>query len=75
MQELLNRWSELKKQPQQVPRTVVSVQQRISDELQILEPLLAAGCSRVPDEPFEVRFMIENRNRMLREMFDRLSQL
>ena len=73
MQELLTKWSELKKQPRQGMQTVDSVQQHISEELQILEPLLAAGCSQIPDEPFDVRFMIQDRKRLLREMHDRLS--
>ena len=75
MKELLDRWSELKKLSQPFPHTVGSVQQRISEELQILEPLLAAGCSQIPDEPFDVRFMIQDRKRLLREMHDRLSQI
>jgi predicted RNA-binding Zn-ribbon protein involved in translation (DUF1610 family) len=68
MQESLARWSELKKQPRQGMQTVGSIQQRISEELQILEPLLAAGCSQIADEPFDVRFMIQDRKRLLREM-------
>jgi len=73
MKELFDKWSEIQKQPRHGMPTVGSVQQRISEELQVLEALRAAGCLQIPGEAFDVRFLIDDRHRLLREMHDRLS--
>jgi hypothetical protein len=73
MKELLDKWSDIQRQPRHGVPTVGSVQQRISEELQILEALRAAGCTHIPDEPFDVQFFIDDRRRLLREMQERLS--
>ena len=76
MKELFDRWTEIQKRSYpSAPPTVGMVQQRISDELHVLEALHAAGCSQIPGEAFDVRFLIEDRHRLLREMHDRLSQI
>ena len=75
MQELLTKWSELKTKSEEGPSTIGSVQQRISDELAILEPLLAAGCSQIPGEPFDVRFLIRDRQRLRREINAKMEDL
>lgn len=76
MKELFDRWTEIQKRSYpSAPPTVGMVQQRISEELQVLEALGAAGCSQIPGEAFDVQFLIQDRHRLLREMRERLSQL
>jgi hypothetical protein len=76
MKELLTKWSELQNQPRNdlMLRGVGFIQQRWSDELQILEALLAAGYTgKIPGEDFDVSYLINDRKRSLREMNDSLS--
>ena len=74
MNKLLTKWFEIQKQPRQGTETVASVQERVSEELQVLEALRNAGWSQIPGEEFDVTFLIQDRHRLLREMHDRLSQ-
>ena len=73
MKELFEKWADLQKQSDHGMATVGTVQQRISDELQILEALRAFGCSQIPGEAFDIPFLIEDRHRLLREMRETLS--
>jgi hypothetical protein len=73
MNKLLTKWSEIQKEPRQSMETVGSVQERVSEELQVLEALRAAGWSQIPGEAFDVQFLIQDRHRLLREMRDRIS--
>ena len=75
MKDLLNEWSEIQTQPRSGMQTVGSIQERTNKEMQILEALLAAGCSQIPNESFDVRFMLQDRRRTLQEMHDRLSRI
>jgi hypothetical protein len=70
MEDLLIKWSELKKQPLARFAPVGSIHQRATDELIILEALLSAGCTQIPGEPFDVGFMITDRRRLLGRMRD-----
>jgi hypothetical protein len=72
--ELLNRWAELQKQVQGM-QTVDSIQQRTSEQIQVLESLLAAGYSRIPGEPIDVRDLLEDRRRALQQIQGRLSRI
>lgn len=73
MNKLLTKWSEIQKQPRQGPETVDSVREHVSEELQVLGALRAAGWSQIPGELLDVQSLIKDRHRLLREMDDRLS--
>ena len=73
MEELFTKWSEIQMRPRQGISTVGSVQQRIAEELQVLEALRKAGCAQIPGEAFDIQFLIQDRHRLLREMHERLS--
>ena len=64
MKELLEDWSQRPK-PITWGDPLSALQARITNEVRILEALEAAGCTRIPDEPFDVAFMIEDRYRLL----------
>ena len=68
--ELLSKWSEVVKQKP----VWGDAQQRITEQVRILDALLRAGCSQNPDGTWEgdsdVRFMLEDRRRVLRLMRD-----
>lgn len=68
--ELLSKWSEVVKQKP----VSGDAQQRIPEQVRILDALLRAGCSQTPGGTWEgdsdVRFMLEDRKRVLRLMRD-----
>jgi hypothetical protein len=75
MQELLTEWSELQRQPHQGVQTVGSIQMRKTEEIPIVEALLSVGSSQIPGDAFDACLILEVRDRVLREMNARLSQL
>lgn len=68
MSELLNKWSEVVKQKP----VWGDAEQRTTEQIRILDALLRAGCSQIPGGTWEgdsdVRFMLEDRKRVLRLM-------
>ena len=70
VQELFDKWAKIQKGKED--STAGSVLQRIGDELNILETLCRLGCDQIPGEAFDVRFLIKDRMRLLREMRERL---
>ena len=82
MEKLLDKWSDLQKQPRHGLQSVGSIRQRAYEEIQILEALLSVGytkisneVSEIPSEGFDVKFLLEDRKRVLREMHNRLSHI
>jgi hypothetical protein len=67
MEELLGKWSEHAKQR---PPWGGDVCMFIKGETEILQSLLDGGCLQIPGEPFDVRFMLEDRRQMLRKIRD-----
>jgi len=82
MKNLLDKWYVLQKQSRNGLQTFGAIQQRASEEIQILEALLSVGCIKIPNEASEipcegsdVNSLLKDRERVLREMHDRRSQL
>jgi len=72
MEELFKEWEQrLKQSPWGEP--LATQQERIRKEVRILEALEAAGCTQIPNEPFDVPCMIQDRYRLLEGMRGSLS--
>jgi hypothetical protein len=65
IQELLDRWSEIKKRYHAGETPTVT---RISEELNVLEAFRFAGLKVIPGEAFDIEFLINDRHRRLTEM-------
>jgi len=74
MDDLLTRWRDHTLKPPSRVHTSSSTHERISEELSILEPLLAKGCLQIPDEEKDVPTMIQERRRLLQMLQSRASK-
>jgi hypothetical protein len=71
-EKLLKEWAELQKEPKPVPRTNEFIKRHATAEIRILEELLAAGCTRIESGGLDVRFPLEDRRQLLRDVCGRL---
>ena len=65
MQELLDKWAEIKKR---IIAGETPSAGGISEELNLLEALRLAGVKSIPGETFDVEFLISDRHRLLSDM-------
>ena len=70
IQELLNRWAELKQQRPPSPPPPDWLQQQISTKLQILNELLSLGHLQIKDEQSDVPSAIKDLGDVLQAMRD-----
>lgn len=65
MQELLDKWAEIKKR---IIAGETPTADSISEELNLLEALRLAGIKAIPGDTFDVDFLINDRHRLLSDM-------
>jgi hypothetical protein len=72
MQQLFDRWTEIQKQYGATNPIGGQIQDRLSDELNVLEALRLVGCTRIPGEAADVQSLINDRHQKLQEIVARL---
>lgn len=68
MKELFSEWAELQSRRSTAALNKTSKLEHLAKEIQILETLLANGYHNIPGETRDVRSMLENRQKLWREM-------
>jgi hypothetical protein len=66
LQELFDRWVELQK-PNSETQSIGSQQDRIAEELNILEALRLLNCKAIPGETSDIHSLIKDRHRQMEE--------
>jgi hypothetical protein len=64
LQELFDKWTEIRKQ-NSGNHTAGNEQERIAEELNVLEALRIHGCTTIPGETSDIKSLINDRHRQM----------